>query len=505
VSRPTLVAACLIVLIGIALRWYGIGGESIWFDEGFTWWHTGLSIRELMRVLPHDVSAPLYLILLHYWRFVVGDSEMALRSLSAVAACAAFVPAALVLRRFTTTPRGLLAGLLLFSLSYMQVQYAQEARFYALLSLELLTALYVITRLAERGSWPAMALLVVSSTAAMYTHNMAGFYLPALWATWLILPGASPVEARLRNAGIAGVLVALLYLPWATIVLQQMSWMAGRFWAARPDHVRLAIALPTLSGVDPYALPGTVWNVCNVQLHAETAGAVIVAVMAALGVLAFRSQVRVTAAVLVAALGPVVAIFVYSQFRDSVFVERVMIATSAFLPVLFGIAVEQRAPISRFIAGMLAMTVALTGMLSTIVLLGTTEKEDWRGAHGYVASLPPNEHRLIVFVANEGELPFSYYAGRHPTSGPERRTGVPAGFFDADPPEVLMRVDAEPDLKTLIDAARSGHNDEIVLVEAHTHYSDPRGLTRRWLDEHWHLRDERALRLVNVRLYERVK
>lgn len=499
--------------MGIVLRWFGIGSESLWFDEGFTWWMSGLEPSELLHVIRKDVSAPLYLVGLHYWRMMFGDSEAALRSLSAVAASVSFIPFWLILKRATQSHAARLAGLALFSLSYMQVQYAQEARFYAMLSLELLIALYATLRLADRRSTIWLAVVVLSSAYALYAHNMAAFYLPAVWLAWLIAPGERLLRKRVIDAAITGALVLLLYAPWMPVLREQMTVVKGQFWASRPDAETLVVATSSLAGVDAYSMPSIAASTAGLSISAE-----VVAVAVALGVglvvlvAAFRSRMGV--ALTIAGVLPVILVFIYSQVAQPVFGERVLIASSAVLPILFAIAVDRtigsanaasaqtcrRATV--FIASVLGAVLFVCTLVSIVTLLGTATKEDWRGAQRFVASLAPTDRRLIVFVANEGELAFSYYASRDPTRKPDTRTGTPAGFFDADPPVVLRRVQSESDLNGLSSAMASGRWDQIVLIQSHEWYSDPKRLTEARLAQAWQRVQDRDFRLIKVQVYE---
>jgi hypothetical protein len=130
--------------------------------------------------------------------------------------------------------------------------------------------------------------------------------------------------------------------------------------------------------------------------------------------------------------------------------------------------------------------------------LTTERKEDWRGAYAVVRELPPSPRRLILFVANEGELPFAYYASRDPARPAERRSGAPAGFFDLDPPKTIRRVTSDADLDGLRTTLESGAFDEIVLVLSHDAFADPHGLTETLLRSTARVVGTHDLRLVRV-------
>src|SRR3954451_11201452 len=80
----------LLFVIGLALRLYRLGAQSLWLDEGGTWvevtGRTGKGWLALLGVLfSKDAAYPLYHILLKAWVTLAGDSEWALRFPSALA------------------------------------------------------------------------------------------------------------------------------------------------------------------------------------------------------------------------------------------------------------------------------------------------------------------------------------------------------------------------------------------------------------------------------------
>jgi hypothetical protein len=99
-------------------------------------------------------------------------------------------------------------------------------------------------------------------------------------------------------------------------------------------------------------------------------------------------------------------------------------------------------------------------------------REPWRAACQYAdESLPPN--RLLIFVANEGELLFDYYRRDSDFTPKPQLTGVPRSFFAADPPQTMSRVRNDADLNSLRSVLDSASFDQIVLVESHYWFSDP--------------------------------
>src|SRR5262245_10017007 len=92
-EHTILLASSLLLMIGLAMRLYRLGAQSLWLDEGGTWAVvTGQTWGRLIADLGSmDAAYPLYHLLLKGWVALAGDSEWALRFPSALAGAAAVV------------------------------------------------------------------------------------------------------------------------------------------------------------------------------------------------------------------------------------------------------------------------------------------------------------------------------------------------------------------------------------------------------------------------------
>ena len=80
----------LFLLLSWALRLHSLDGKSIWSDEGLSVYRARQSIPFIVtnkiviqNVVTKDTQPPLYFVLLHLVRGVAGETEFALRFLSA--------------------------------------------------------------------------------------------------------------------------------------------------------------------------------------------------------------------------------------------------------------------------------------------------------------------------------------------------------------------------------------------------------------------------------------
>ena len=171
---------------------------------------------------------------------------------------------------------------------------------------------------------------------------------------------------------------------------------------------------------------------------------------------------------------PFVLIAVYGVLRTPILMDKTFLPAATLAPMLLLFPLSMNLPrlTRRWVVGG-AILISLVSLATLVAYETVQKKEDWRGAARFVRDLPPSP-RLIVFVASDGELPFDYYYRYLPT---DQTTGVPAAFFEHDPPRTMMRVLAEDDLEQLKDRLSSQTFEQVILVQSHLAWADPQNLT----------------------------
>ncbi|MCC6422758.1 MAG: glycosyltransferase family 39 protein [Phycisphaerales bacterium] len=492
-----LVALILALGAGLVLRWWMLGSQSLWFDEGYTAWVSKRSVAQIVRVLRNDVGGPLYYGLMHFWQGIAGNSEWGMRSLSAFCSSIALLVFVDLARRVLHRPWAVAMATGLFALSAIQVQYAQEARYYGVLSLLSVVALDCIAISAANRRPFALIGLALCLSASMYTHNVMLLYWVGLNGAWIFWPGR-PFRQRIVEILLVNVAVALLYVPWIPILLAQVHWAHGRFWQSAPTTLDGWYALAVLLGIKPYLLTGLVGN-----LHFANAAnlsrlaALLLAAALIIG-LWHRQSRRIWMSLVCAGLLPVVIGFVQSHISQPIFMDRIFIASCAPLALLMALSMCQIGRARLFVVPS-ALLIVGAG-LSAILFLSRFEKEDWRGAYD-ILSQDRSSSRLIVFVANEGQLPFDYYRERGGDVLVADETGLPQGFFDIDPPQTVQRVMDEGDLLRLKQAMEGGRYRRIDLVRSHDWFADPKNLAIAALHERWRWIGQVTLRDIRIDRY----
>jgi mannosyltransferase len=202
----------LLTLLGLALRAWHLGQNSLWIDEYASLRTALASLADIpAEALRHDAfEPPLYFWLLHLVVAGIGQSEAALRLPSVLAGVATIPAFWLLTARLTgsSTTAHLAAALL--AVNPLHVWYSQEARPYALLMCIAVTAMLCLQRaLADQGPrwWSAFSCL---SALGMLTHA-TGILVFATGGLWALLDRG---RRAIRPVALAGLLVFLLVLPF---------------------------------------------------------------------------------------------------------------------------------------------------------------------------------------------------------------------------------------------------------------------------------------------------
>lgn len=506
-----------IIALGAFLRFYRIGGRGLWLDEAFSLWMARQPIDQMLDWLARiDQHPPLYYALLHLWTCLAGDSEAALRALSALCGVLTIPVLYLLGRRLADERVGLAAALLLAAAPF-HVRFAQEARMYTLLTLNVSLALYALARLwtdpcaaARMGrqfgeAWRAWRTtrrrpsprdvqtdlawlgLVVFTAAALWTHNTAVFFLLAINLLALgslafrRLARSGRPSIPLRNWLLAQAGIFLLWTPWLPILVIQSAGVYREFWLPAPTWRTVFGAAGALI-CDYLTLP---------PLGIGAAGA-LYGGLAALGAAALRRRPRRVALLFVVFVTPFAGEWLVSLLRP-IFHDRTLLWASLplFLLLAAGLCYLRRRLQAMILAAVAASLLAGFALRAYY----RAPAEQWDEAAAYVARRArPGD--LILFHATWGQIPFDYYFHRL-YNEPIAERGAPADLFDQGVLEPKMTPGDLPRLRALV----AGY-ERVWLIYSHEWYTDPQGLIPAALGESLRPLDQRAFYRVRLWLYE---
>jgi mannosyltransferase len=237
-----------VLLVALAVRFYGLAYHSLWFDEVMSTFWAAKPADEIWRVglsLTQDKHPPFYYLALHGWTALFGPGDVAVRSLGVLLGALAVLPVYGIGKALGGVRAGAFAALLV-ALNPFLVWYSQEARMFMPATTFALVGMYGILQIAtgpfgwqttnrkwrtadRRQLRPAaryVLFTIAGFTAALYTYLFTAFLLPVAGA-WVLLgwwltrkePGAG---WRLRLGLAALVTVALLFVP-----LARSAWLVS--------------------------------------------------------------------------------------------------------------------------------------------------------------------------------------------------------------------------------------------------------------------------------------
>ncbi len=226
-----------LVLSGAALRFHGLGRESLWNDELDSVRVSAQPTAALVvaKTLRGDGHPPTWNLLLHALRPYAGSSEAALRLPSALCGVLSIV-GIFLLGRLLYGPAEALVAAGLLAVAWCPIYYSQEARPYAGLLLAVLAAGAFWTALLRRwgeggrAPLPLVAGFLAAALAACYLHHFGA-------GMALLLGGGAVALARGRARRAAAATFALLlagYAPGLFYLALQKRHARSWEWIPKP-------------------------------------------------------------------------------------------------------------------------------------------------------------------------------------------------------------------------------------------------------------------------------
>lgn len=404
-----------ITILGAVLRFHELGKQPLWLDEAATLKFAQMSLSQLWSEnAVRETNPPLYYTLQHFW-LVFGDSEAALRSLSAIIGIIN-IPLLYCLGRILGGHwLGLVASGLLAT-SAINIQYSQEARAYALLSLSATLAIlglaYLLTNPAKAIAPIGEGLIsslqglvnihshlknvsadlawlayVIGVSVALYCHNTAFLllilanFITFVW--WLTTGGLS--KQFFFNWIVTNLIPILLWSWWLPKMLYQAVVTLQDFWIPEPTFRTL---IKTLIG-----------------LYGNKYSFLIILGLALLGIWYWRHQLIKINLTITFGLGTIILAFLISLWRP-IFIIRIFIWTivPSFILIAAGVlSLRKKVLIFISLAGLLFLQSINTGQYYQ-----SFQKEAWNSVASYLQSSLKSDD-MIVLYPTVIELPLHYY------------------------------------------------------------------------------------------------
>nr|WP_017902473.1 glycosyltransferase family 39 protein [Pseudomonas fuscovaginae] len=333
-SRILLGGVVAILSVSIVVRFHWLTNASIWSDEGFSLELITYPLTDIWSLSGRDVHPPLFYMLLRGWVALTGSNALIwTRGFSAVLGIAN-VGLGIWLARMVSTPRAAMAAGWLLALLPIAVRYSQDIRMYALMGVELTGATIALVywvRKPQKNIYLVIYVLLMSS--GLYTHYFSIFCALSHWLYLLLI--RLPVHGKYRHIEspgwwLANVMIAILYLPWLSNMLAQLSTF-GVGW---------------IQPVSSYSLPSAIWRFLTVNDGRD--GNVLVYWLVPILYLTGgsiviwkdRSHCSVHTLIVICGFLTMAVAFLFS-FYVPVFVERYLFFSALMMPVVVAIALDR--------------------------------------------------------------------------------------------------------------------------------------------------------------------
>ncbi len=376
-------AFIIIILLGFGLRLYTLTATDAWLDEAFSGIFVSQSWTELFHLVSQDVHPFLYFVLLKLWAYLFGSNLYALRFFSLLFGMAILPLTYAVMKRCFNNQRLALLTMGLVAINPFLVDYAVEARSYALVCMLGLASVWFLVRALQQPLhynryWCGFSICIALN---FLTHLFTVFFSITLllFALWFY---RQTIKHTLAVLAMSSVPLLLGIMSWLPIILFYRKAGKGGFWIPAVDITILPLSVyrycfgvyRQMHGV-PLERLFTMW------LSPSTIGLIIL--ISFVGLLFWKSQkTRYDALITFAWLLPLLAAISANYTGRSIYVERFFILSSVFLMMHISILLSRLPQIARIIL--------LLGYSTAVTIVFTTT---FRIHHYVTAQLDP--HQII--------------------------------------------------------------------------------------------------------------
>jgi mannosyltransferase len=515
----------LVMLLAAGLRFFRIGYQSLWADEGNSAAMAGRSLAEISARAAADIHPPGYYWLLNLWSRIFADSEAALRSLSALwGILLVWLVYQIVVRLFDR--RTALIAAFFAAINPFLIAYSQEARMYSQLAALAALLFYglaryvlhesIVLRADGTGktisfSGLATGVILFAAVAGLYTHYTFPVLIGVatlLYGLWLYNSRRRGfVRVRLMHWAMLLIVMAFFYLPWiGTAVEQLSSWPRSGQASSLEEALAQVLAVLALGPVSPFEA-GSAWLVVFLALF-------ILGLWPWVRANGRRAHWLSWGLPLLWLAAPVALVLLGGLYKPA-YLKFLLVAVAPFTMLLgrgvtgfmealargrrsnAGPAAPSRrrnrqarpapattqpaspSPVGRvlaalWVAGALALVSIPTGVtLAAYYFDPAAARDDYRAAVAYISAVAGPEDAVILNAPGQQEVFDYYYQGDLPVYGLPEQRPLDSAATQARLEEIA---DQHPHLYTLFWA---------------TEESDPDGLVESWLGAHAYKAEDR--------------
>lgn len=247
VRKPQFLIVLALVIVGIVLRSYALGAQSLWLDEG----QSAIAARAFLEkgwpVVDHTefTRGIIHTAMTALSFGAFGVSEASGRIPALIFGVLSIPLAFMVGRRMKNDRVGVILAFLI-TFATVQIAWSRQVRFYQQLQFFFLLSLYSMDRLMDRMRWKNFLILILAVLCMFHSHDQFGFLLALPLGIWFPIGKAgllkhkilNPKETRLRDwigfAILALAAAIVIHLRWSSIfeglehfLAHQEDWLSN--------------------------------------------------------------------------------------------------------------------------------------------------------------------------------------------------------------------------------------------------------------------------------------
>ena len=388
----------LILALAATVRFLNLGDAALWLDELLT-----VKIAQMpwdvLWITAYDPSPPLFYTI-ERLMLNLGHGEFLLRLPSAIFGTLT-VGVVYAIGQSLAGPRAAVPAALLIALSWSNVEYSQEARAYALVSLCVSLSALGLIQLSRAANDTAQLslpsflrrggmLYAVSLLAALYSHNTAVFFWLAANA-YFVLHWSTLGGKSLRLASfwiITNALVLLSWLPWFAATIDISS--SGMFnWLQQADAAKAARTFIAVHGFR-YGAP------------LELPLFMVLLVLGLFGLVHMYKNSSHWALLLFALLASSLGVWLYGFVSTPVYMARTILWGTVFSSVLVGIGIAALPRALYWLSFGFIIVVSALGMVH-YSQSNAAENENWGSAASTLQNYARTADILLFCQAHQAD------------------------------------------------------------------------------------------------------
>lgn len=216
----------LLTIVGGFLRFYNLGFNSLWLDEGATYKFAIMSIPEIWKATAGGEFNPPLFYWIEHFMLILGNNEVILRFVPALVGVMTIPLIYFAGKEFLDRNVGIIAAAA-FAFSPFLIFYSQEARAYSLVLFFVSFALVFYFKALKTNDLQNWALFGILSALAFWSHFYA-FVIIAALVLYALMIQITNIQKNLQNLKMIGLSIILFVILCFPLILLAIQLFASR-------------------------------------------------------------------------------------------------------------------------------------------------------------------------------------------------------------------------------------------------------------------------------------